>query len=239
MRTLISPSSFCFSSMENGRLDAEQVGEPARLAGVHRGDLQLLGDLLALVDHPLEQAVDVMDQGVELDPFLDPRPPAARPRPIRYGSVWTTSTSRARIMPLADDPGRAVGELEHLQDRPDADGRVQVVLPRVVGLGVELAGQADSALADQDLVDQPDPAGAVDHQRDDRLRKDHIGPQRQERDPVGHRTGLPPLGQDQHPPRRRRVVRGLPCGSVAGVRAVGSDVGATCFFGRMEYLLCS
>ena len=35
---------------------AEQVGQPAGLAGVHRGDLQLLGHLLALVDHPLEEA---------------------------------------------------------------------------------------------------------------------------------------------------------------------------------------
>ena len=50
---------------------AEEVGEPAWLPGVHRGDLQFLGDLLRLVDHPLEQAVDVVDERVELDPFLD------------------------------------------------------------------------------------------------------------------------------------------------------------------------
>ena len=35
---------------------AQEVGQPARVAGVHRGDLEFLGDLLALVDHPLEQA---------------------------------------------------------------------------------------------------------------------------------------------------------------------------------------
>ena len=50
---------------------AEQVGQPARLAGVHRRDLKLLGHLLALVDHPLEEPVDVVHQGVELDPLLD------------------------------------------------------------------------------------------------------------------------------------------------------------------------
>ena len=62
---------------------AEQVGQPARLARVHRGDLELLGHLLALVDHPLEQPVDVVHQGVELDPLLDDLLVAARPRPTR------------------------------------------------------------------------------------------------------------------------------------------------------------
>ena len=50
---------------------AEQIREPARLPGVHRGDLQLLGHLLTLLDHPLEEPIDVVHQRVELHPFLD------------------------------------------------------------------------------------------------------------------------------------------------------------------------
>ena len=67
----------------------QQVGQPARLAGVDRGDLKLLGDLLALVDHPLKEPVDVVHQGVELDPLLCSSSRGST-SPIRYGSVCTT-----------------------------------------------------------------------------------------------------------------------------------------------------
>ena len=68
---MISPSSALLLLDRERQARRQQVGQPARLAGVHRRDLELLGDLLALVDHPLEEPVDVMDQGVELDAFLD------------------------------------------------------------------------------------------------------------------------------------------------------------------------
>ena len=48
----------------------QQVNQPPRLAGVHRRDLKLLRNLLTLIDHPLEEPIDVMDVGVKLDPFL-------------------------------------------------------------------------------------------------------------------------------------------------------------------------
>ena len=114
----------------------QQVGQPARLAGVHRRDLQLLGNLLALVDHPLEEPVDVMDQGVELDPFLElllQRLDLADQVGLGLHHLHQPGPG----LPLADDPGRAVRELEHLQDGPDADRRVQVVHPRLVDLGME------------------------------------------------------------------------------------------------------
>ena len=77
----------------------QQVGQPARLAGVHGRDLELLGDLLALVDHPLEEPVDVMDQGVELDAFLERLPRGARPRRSGRARSGPLSTSRARVCP--------------------------------------------------------------------------------------------------------------------------------------------
>ena len=49
---------------------------------------------------------------------------------------------------------------------------------------MELADQPDQPLADQHVVDQPDAAGTVDHQRHHRLGEDDIGPQGQERQPV-------------------------------------------------------
>ena len=105
----------------------QQVGQPARLAGVDRGDLKLLGDLLALVDHPLEEPVDVVHQGVELDPLLDDllaRLDLGRPGTARSA---TTADQPGPVLPLADDPRRAVGELEHLEDRarrrPSGTGR--------------------------------------------------------------------------------------------------------------------
>ncbi len=49
----------------------QQIRQPARFAGIDRGDLKLLGDLLTLVDHALKKPVHMMNQGVELDPRLD------------------------------------------------------------------------------------------------------------------------------------------------------------------------
>ena len=126
----------------------QQVGQPARLARVDRRDLELLGDLLALVDHPLEEPVHVVHQRVELDPLLDDL--LARLDLGRSGRARSATTldQPGPVLPLADDPGRAVGELEHLEDQPDADRREQVVHPGRVGLGMQLADQADHPLAD-------------------------------------------------------------------------------------------
>ena len=49
----------------------QQVRQPPGLARVDRRDLELFGDLLALVDHPLKKPVHVVDQGIELDAGLD------------------------------------------------------------------------------------------------------------------------------------------------------------------------
>ena len=190
---------------------AEQVGQAARLAGVHRGDLELLGHLLALVDHPLEEPVDVVHQGVELDPLLDDvlqRLDLAD----QVGLGLDDLDQAGAEQPLADDPGRAVGELQHLEDRADADGRVQVGERRLVGVGVALGDQADHLVADQDLVDQLDPARPVHDQRDDRLGEDDVGPQRQEREPVGERgRSFQTLGENERAAARsavRRLVSG-------------------------------
>ncbi len=135
---------------------AQEVGEPAGLAGVHRGDLQFLGDLLALVDHPLEEAVDVVDQGVELDAFLDDVLQRLDPAD-EEGLALDDLDQSGADHPLADDPGRAVGELEHLEDRADAKGRIEVTDGRVVGLGMALGDQAEGFFAAHDVVDQLDP----------------------------------------------------------------------------------
>ena len=96
----------------------QQVGQPARLAGVHRRDLQLLGNLLALVDHPLEEPVDVMHQGVELDPFLDDLLAAARPRRSGTARSAPRSTSRARYCPWQTIRVEPSGNLSILRTVP-------------------------------------------------------------------------------------------------------------------------
>ena len=165
---------------------AEQVGEPAGLAGVHRGDLELLGDLLALVDHPLEEPVDVMREGVELDPLLDDVLERLDPADEEWLGLDDLDEPGPEH-PLADDPGRAVGELEHLEDVADADRRVEVGLRRVVDVGLALGGQGERLVAEVDLVDQPDAGPAVDHERDDRLREDDVGAEREDRQEFGQR----------------------------------------------------
>ncbi len=98
----------------------QQVGQPARLLRVDRRDLQLLGDLLALVDHPLKEPVDVMHQRIELDAPLDDV--FVRLDPADQVGLGLHDADQPRpVLPLADDPRRAVGELEHLQDQADAD----------------------------------------------------------------------------------------------------------------------
>ena len=154
----------------------QQVRQPARLAGVDRRDLKLLGDLLALVDHSLEKSVHMMNQGVELDTPLDDL--LARFDAADHVGLGLHHLDQPRtILPLADDPSRAVREFQHLEDQAHADDRVQVVDARHVGLGMELTDQTHHPLADHAIIDQPDPAGPVDYQRNHGLRKDDVGSQ--------------------------------------------------------------
>ncbi len=142
----------------------QQVGQGAGLARVHHGDLKLLGQLaVALLDHPVEQAVDVVHQGVDLDALflglLQRHHPSDEER-LGLGQLDQPSA----VEPLDDDARRAVGELEHLQDGADAEDIMQVALCGLVRLGPDLGDQAERA-ADADLVEQPDPRRPADDQR--------------------------------------------------------------------------
>ena len=53
------------------------------------------------------------------------------------------------MLPLADDPRRAVGKLEHLEDQTDAHDRIEVVDPRRIRLGMKLAYQPNHPLAEE------------------------------------------------------------------------------------------
>ena len=157
----------------------EQVGQPARLARIDRRDLQLLGDLLALVDHPLKEPVDVMDERVELNASLDDvfvrlDPPDQ----VRLG-LHQPHQPRS-MLTLADDPSRPVREFEHLENQAHAHDRIQVVDPRRIRLRMKLADQPDHSLADHAIIDQANSAGPIHDERHDRLRKNHIGSQRQQ-----------------------------------------------------------
>ena len=180
----------------------EEVGQAARLAGVHRRDLQLLGDLLALLDHPLEEAVDVVDLGVELHPFFNHIFERFDPAD-QVGFGLDDLDQAGAEHPLRDDPGRAVGELEHLQDVADAEGRVEVADRRLIGLRVALGDQAEGLFLGHDVVDQLDPGGPVDHQRDDGLREDDVGAEREQGDAVGQLARDGAFDLDQDPPGRR------------------------------------
>ena len=96
----------------------QQVGQPARLAGVDRRDLKLFGDLLALVDHPLKEPVDVVHQGVELDALLDDLLAAARPRRPGTARSAPRSTSRARYCPWQTIRVEPSGNLSILRTVP-------------------------------------------------------------------------------------------------------------------------
>ena len=197
----------------------EEVGQSAGLPRVHRGDLQFLGDLLALVDHPLKEKIDVVDQGVKLDPFLDHVVEGLDPTDQERLGLDDLDQPGADH-PLADDPGRTVGELEHLEDGADADRGVEVADGGVVGLGMALGDEAEGFFAGHDVVDQLDPGGPIDHQRDDGLRKDDVGSERQQGDAVGSLARLGPLGQDEQPPSRSFFFD-----ATASVRVTQGDVG--------------
>ena len=167
---MISPSRALLLLDGERQARGQQVGQPARLPRIDRGDLELLRDLLALVDHPLEEPVHVVHQRVELDPFLDDllvRLDLAD----EIGLGLHDADQPRPILALADDPRGAVGEFQHLQDQPDADRREQVVHPGRVRLRMQLADQRDHAFADHRVVDQPDAARPVDDQRHHRLRE--------------------------------------------------------------------
>ena len=126
----------------------------------------------------------MMDQGVELDPFL------------QLLFQWLDLANQIGLglnhldqprpgLTLADNPRRTVRKLEHLEHGPDANCRIEVSHPRLVDLGMQLADQPDQPLADQDVIHQSNPAGTVDHQRHDRLWKHDIRAQRKKRQAVG------------------------------------------------------
>ena len=181
---MISPSRLLLLLDRERQARCQQVGQSARLAGIHRRDLKLFGDLLALVDHPLEEPVNMMHHCVELNPlfklFLQRLDLADE---IRLG--LDDPNQPRPVLPLADDPGGAVRELEHLEDGSDADRRIKVVHPRLVDLRMKLAGQPHQPLANEHVVDQSDAAGPVDHQRHDRLREHNVRTQWQERQSIG------------------------------------------------------
>src|SRR6185312_9159146 len=112
---------------------AEQVRQSARLLGVHRGDLELFRNLLALLDHSLEQSIDVMDQRVQLNAFLEnvlDRLYLSHQERFRLHDL---NQSRAKE-PLTDDPRRTVRELEHLEHGTDAKRRIKVIRLRLVSV---------------------------------------------------------------------------------------------------------
>jgi hypothetical protein len=48
----------------------QEIGQTPRLAGIHGRDLELLGNLLALIHHPLKKAIDMMNLGVDFNAFF-------------------------------------------------------------------------------------------------------------------------------------------------------------------------
>ena len=167
-----------------GQARGQQVNQPPWLSGVHGRDLKLLRNLLALIDHPLEEPIDMMDQGVKLNPFL------------QLLFQWLDLTNQIGLglnhldqprpgLTLTHNPSRTVRKLEHLEHGPDTNCRIEVSHPRLVDLRMQLADQPDQPLPDQDVIHQSNPAGTVDHQRHDRLWKHDIRAQRKKRQAVG------------------------------------------------------
>ena len=163
---------------------AEQVGEPSGLARVHRGDLKFLGHLLTLIDHLLEEPTDVMHLGVEFDPLLNDLLQRFQPSG-EEGLLADDLNDPGARGSLRDDSRRAVGELEHLEHDADANRRIEVVAGGLVSLGTLLSDHPEELFTAQDFVEESNPARPVDDQRDDRLGKDDVGAQRQQRHEVG------------------------------------------------------
>ena len=206
----------------------QQVGQPARLARVDRGDLELLGDLLALVDHPLEEPVDVVHQGVELDPLLDDllvRLDLGRPGRARSAR---RSTSRARYCPWQTIRVEPSGNLSILRTSPTQTVGNRSSIPGASVSGCSWLTRRDHPLADHRVVDQPDAARPVDHQRHHRLREDHVGPQRQERD-----AGRSP---SPGPSVRSPSTMICPASTTARPRAPGSSRPASALRARLRIL---
>ena len=151
----------------------QEIGQPSRFLGIDGRDLQFLRNLLALVDHPLKEAVDVMYERIELDTPLDHVIVGLDPADqVRFGLHQSDQPSP--MLPLANDSSRAVRELEHLEDQAHAHDRIKVVDSGCIGLGVKLANQPDHPFADHTVVDQSNSTRAVDDQRHHGLRKDDV-----------------------------------------------------------------
>ena len=151
----------------------QQVRQSAWLTGVHRRDLELFGNLLALIDHPLKQPVDVMNQGVEFDSLFQHLLERLHlADQIRFG--LNDPHQPGSRLSLADNPSGPVRKLQHLEHGADADRRKKIRHSRLIHFGVVLARQADQTFRNQHIIHQTNPTGTVDHQRHDRLRENDV-----------------------------------------------------------------
>ena len=168
-----------------------------------------------------------MDEGVELDPGFDNLIAGLDATDqVRFG--LGDGDQAGPVLALADNPGRSIRELEHLENQAHADHREKIVHPGRVCLGMELADQADHPLTNHAVINQANAAGPIDHERNDGLRKDHVGSQWQKRDitrlqrligvPLRETMSCP--GSDLEPPG----VAGTACFSFSALSSGSSPV---------------
>ena len=170
-------------------MERDEVGETAGLLDGPGGHEHLLRDRLAQLGGRLEVAdqgpherlgldVDVRRLLDELDAHLE----------VRLGLDELDDPEA--LEPLDERLGRAVGQLELLQDGADAADLVEISDLGLLRLGLPLGHERDVMVAAHRLLEGEDRLLAADEQRHDEVGEQHEVPQRDQREDVGDLRGL-------------------------------------------------
>ena len=146
------------------QVDADEVGEPTRLLGVGDHGPEFLGHLGHVLGDLIEGGQDVADENGDL---LTGR--LGFREHLQLGHHVGTELAEAGQcdtgQALADDAGRAVRELEHLEDDARRAYVVDVGGRRLLDATVPLGDDDQEFVLDDAVVDQLDGTGPKHHQR--------------------------------------------------------------------------
>ena len=159
----------------------DRVGQTRRLVdGRHRHD-HLRRDLLVELDVVLERGVDAADQRLHLSGLVAGLLDGLCVDQEAVGLIDIPQDARP-LLALDEHLDGAVGQPEQLHHRAERPDAIDVVLGRLVRLGVLLRCQQDRLLLVDRLLERPDRLLATDEQRDHHVREHDDVAQRQERD---------------------------------------------------------
>ena len=166
---------------QGGQGGGDEVDHPPRVAGAGDEGQEIVGQRRGQLDDPLEEreslpaerlGFHVVGRRHDVRHALDPGPEVRRRlRELHHAEP---------LEPLDDQADRAVGLLEHPVDHRDRARPVKLLGGGRLLRGVVLGQDADQPVAEDGLVHRAHGRRPRDRQRDDRLRKEHGLPERQD-----------------------------------------------------------